>query len=62
MAITGTDAYGPYTDTGVGTAPTVRTSVETEVHNTNETDSGSKLTLPVLILSHIPHREKNGPR
>lgn len=62
MAITGTDIYGPYIDTGVGSAPTQRANVEVEVHLASEIDSGSKLAPTTLPTTHIPHRAVNSPR
>lgn len=62
MAISGTDAYGPYIDTGVSTAPTVRPNVEVETHAVNEVDTGSKLSVTQIVASHSGHRPPNSPR
>jgi hypothetical protein len=60
--ITGTDAYGSWLDTGCNTQPTQRANVELEVHNANEIDTGSKLTIAQVEASHVPHRAANSPR
>lgn len=62
MGITGTDAYGTYVDTGVAVAPTVRPSVEVEVHANTEIDTGSKNTVTQTVASHGPHRSPTSPR
>ena len=62
MTITATDAFGPYTDTGVASAPSVRPNVEIDSHTLTgitETDSGradKKLVVPT------PQRPASSPR
>lgn len=62
MAQSGTDAYGPYLDTGTTTVPTVRANVEIEFHTNVEVDTGSKNAPTVTATTHVPHRDKNSPR
>lgn len=63
MAVSGTDAYGAYLDTGIGTAVTVRPNVEAEApHASNEVDTGSKIAPTSLASSHVSHRPAGSPR
>lgn len=62
MAISGTDSYGPYVDTGVGVAPVLRPSVEVEVHFATEIDTGSKIAVTSVATTHQPHRSATSPR
>ena len=62
MAITGIDAYGPFTDTGTNTQATIRANVEVEQHVATEIDTGSKNTILVTVASHVPHRPATSPR
>lgn len=62
MGLTGTDSYGPFTDTGTNTAVAARAYTEEEIHFSTETDSGSKNTVIQTVASHVPHRAKNSPR
>lgn len=62
MALSGTDSYGTYTDTGNGSTATVRTSVEIEYHYSWETDTGSSLSPLLIAATHSPHRSSTSPR
>ncbi len=62
MAITGTDSYGTFIDTGVAVVPTSRLNTEIEAHAAGEVDTGSKNTVVVTVANHGPHRPPNSPR
>lgn len=67
MALSGTDSYGAFLDTGVGTAVTPRANVEVEAtHTAKEVDSGTQFPSGQTITSFIPkgtpHRPATSPR
>jgi hypothetical protein len=63
MTVNGTDAYGPYVDTGVATTPTPRPNVEEEQHLPAEIDTGTAgLSVAQLQARHVKHRATGSPR
>jgi len=66
MTITGTDAYGAYTDTGVASKPTARADVETDIHtlvpSLTDVDTRSTLTNAQKVARATPYRPATSPR
>ncbi len=61
--ISGTDAMGPWVDTGRNVLSTVRPSTNAEVvHSAIEIDTGSKIAVTILHTVHVAQRPAGTPR